>query len=131
MEKGMRALYIEGLASHGDPELCVGVPVRAQRSVGRGCAGGVIEPRIPSEFSVPMQRLIGREACRERDLVVAMIVQRLIAPGSKLSATRRFAQTTLSDELSLGEVTELRTAGGDGLAAGASGPDRADARAAP
>ena len=35
-----------------------------------------------------------------------MIVQRLIAPGSKLSATRRFAQTTLADELSLGEVKE-------------------------
>ena len=53
-----------------------------------------------------LERLIGRERCRERDLVVAMIVQRLIAPGSKLSATRRFAQTTLADELSLGEVTE-------------------------
>src|SRR5260370_20592679 len=53
-----------------------------------------------------LERLIGRERCRERDLVVAMIVQRLIAPGSKLSATRRFAQTTLSDELSLSEVTE-------------------------
>jgi hypothetical protein len=53
-----------------------------------------------------LERLIGREQCRERDLVVAMIVQRLIAPGSKLSATRRFAQTTLSDELSLSEVTE-------------------------
>ena len=35
-----------------------------------------------------------------------MIVQRLIAPGSKLSATRRFAQTTLADELPLSEVTE-------------------------
>jgi hypothetical protein len=46
-----------------------------------------------------LQRPIGRDACRERELVIAMIVQRLIAPGSKLSATRRFAQTTLSDEL--------------------------------
>ena len=53
-----------------------------------------------------LERLLGRERCRERDLVMAMIVQRLIAPGSKLSGTRRFAQTTLSDELSLGEVTE-------------------------
>jgi hypothetical protein len=53
-----------------------------------------------------VERLLGRERCRERDLVVAMICQRLIAPGSKLSATRRFAQTTLGDELSLGEVTE-------------------------
>ena len=53
-----------------------------------------------------LERLLGRDACRERDLVVAMIVQRLIAPGSKLSATRRFGQTTLADELELGEVTE-------------------------
>lgn len=53
-----------------------------------------------------LERLLGRERCRERDLCVAMIVQRLIGPGSKLSATRRFSQTTISDELDLGEVTE-------------------------
>jgi Transposase DDE domain len=53
-----------------------------------------------------LERLLARDRCRERDLVVAMIVGRLIAPGSKLSATRRFAQTTLGDELSLGEVKE-------------------------
>src|SRR5664279_3378743 len=53
-----------------------------------------------------LERLLARDRCRERDLVVAMICQRLIGPGSKLSATRRFAQTTLGDELSLGEVKE-------------------------
>jgi hypothetical protein len=53
-----------------------------------------------------LERLISRERCRERDLVVAMICQRLIGPGSKLSATRRFSQTTLASELSLGEVKE-------------------------
>ena len=53
-----------------------------------------------------LERLLGRDRCRERDLVVAMICQRLIGPGSKLSATRRFGQTTLADELDLGEVTE-------------------------
>ena len=53
-----------------------------------------------------LERLLGRERCRERDLVVAMIVQRVIAPGSKLSATRRFAQSTLGEELGLGEVKE-------------------------
>jgi hypothetical protein len=53
-----------------------------------------------------LERLLGRERCRERDLCVAMICQRLIGPGSKLSATRRFSQTTLADELSLGEVKE-------------------------
>lgn len=53
-----------------------------------------------------MEHLICRECCRERDLVVAMIVQRVIGPGSKLSGTRRFGQSTLSQELDLSEVTE-------------------------
>ena len=53
-----------------------------------------------------LERLISRERCRERDLVVAMICQLVIASGSKLSMTRRFSQSTLSDELALGEVSE-------------------------
>jgi hypothetical protein len=53
-----------------------------------------------------LERLVSRERCRERDLVVAMVVQRLIGAGSKLSATRRFGQTTLACELELGEVKE-------------------------
>jgi len=56
--------------------------------------------------ALDLERLLSRERCRERDLVVAMICQLVIAPASKLSMTRRFSQTTLSDELSLGEVTE-------------------------
>src|SRR5512144_193969 len=53
-----------------------------------------------------LERLLGRERCRERDLVVAMICQRLIGPGSKLSATRRLGMTTLGAEFDLGEVKE-------------------------
>jgi len=53
-----------------------------------------------------VERVIARERCRERDLVVAMVCQRVIAPCSKLSATRRFGQTTLGEELGLGAVTE-------------------------
>jgi hypothetical protein len=55
---------------------------------------------------VDLERLLGRERCRERDLVVALICQRLIAPGSKLSATRRFGQSTLGELLELGPVKE-------------------------
>jgi Transposase DDE domain len=53
-----------------------------------------------------LERLLSRERCRERDLCVAMICQLVIGPCSKLSMTRRFAQSTLADELELGEVTE-------------------------
>jgi len=56
--------------------------------------------------ALDVERMIGRERCRERDLVVAMIVQRVIGPGSKLSATRRFGVSTLAQELDLGRVKE-------------------------
>jgi len=75
---------------------------RIERSLPHGHVGAVVGVLR----DLGLERLIARERCRERDLVVAMVVQRLIGPGSKLSATRRFAQTTLADELELGEVTE-------------------------
>jgi hypothetical protein len=56
--------------------------------------------------SLDLERLLARERCRERDLAVAMICQLAISPCSKLSMTRRFSQTTLADELALGEVSE-------------------------
>jgi transposase len=56
--------------------------------------------------SLDLERLLARERCPERDLAVAMICQLVIGPCSKLSMTRRFHQSTLSDELALGEVTE-------------------------
>jgi len=53
-----------------------------------------------------LERLICRERCRERDLCVAMVCQRLLAPCSKLSTTRLVHQSTLAQELELGEVKE-------------------------
>ena len=53
-----------------------------------------------------LDRLISAQHCRERDLVVAMIVQRLIAPCSKLATTRRWHSTTLAEDLGLTEASE-------------------------
>jgi hypothetical protein len=53
-----------------------------------------------------LERLICRARCRERDLCVAMVCQRLLAPCSKLSTTRLVHQSTLAQELELGEVKE-------------------------
>ena len=58
-----------------------------------------------------VERLFCRERCRERDLVVAMVCQVVIDSGSKLSMTRRFGQTTLGEELALGEVSEAELLG--------------------
>jgi hypothetical protein len=73
-----------------------------ERSLGHGHVAAVLGVLR----DLDLERLIGRERSRERDLVVAMICQRLIGPGSKLSATRRLGQSTLAQELGLGDVGE-------------------------
>ncbi|MCA1679732.1 MAG: IS1634 family transposase [Actinobacteria bacterium] len=75
---------------------------RVQRSLPHGHVAAVLGVLRALDF----ERMIARERCRERDLVVGLVCQLLIGPGSKLSATRRFQQTTLTEELELGEVSE-------------------------
>lgn len=76
--------------------------LRVERSLPHGHVAAVLEVL---RF-LDLERLISRERSRERDLVVAMICQLLLAPGSKLSFTRCFGQSTLAEELELEEVTE-------------------------
>jgi Transposase DDE domain len=82
------------------------VDLDAQFEICRSLPHGHVAAVLGVLRELDLERLIARERCRERDLVVAMVCQRLLAPGSKLSCTRRFAQTTLADELALGEVSE-------------------------
>ena len=49
-----------------------------------------------------LESLIASRPCRERDLVVAMIAQRILHPSSKLAATRLWETTTLAEELGCG-----------------------------
>ncbi len=53
-----------------------------------------------------LDHLISAQRCRERDLVMAMIVQRLIDPCSKSATTREWHTTTLAEELGVAEATE-------------------------
>ena len=53
-----------------------------------------------------LERILSAQSCRERDLVVAMIIQRLLDPCSKLATTREWHTTTLAEELGVGEATE-------------------------
>jgi len=59
-----------------------------------------------------LESLIASRPCRERDLVVAMIAQRILHPSSKLAATRLWETTTLAEELAVGDtdVDELYAA---------------------
>jgi len=50
--------------------------------------------------------MISAQRCREHDLVVAMITQRLLDPCSQLATTRAWHTTTLAEELGVEEATE-------------------------
>jgi transposase len=53
-----------------------------------------------------LDSVIAAKPCRERDLVVAMIAERLIHPCSKLATTRRWHATTLAEELGVEDADE-------------------------
>jgi RNA-directed DNA polymerase len=63
MEKEMRELYIEGVATHDGPESCVGVREGVGEALTGVRAGRAIEPRN-QEFGVPtpLSRLEGNTA---------------------------------------------------------------------
>jgi len=56
-----------------------------------------------------LERLIASKRSRERDLVVALIVERLLHPDSKLAATRTWKTSTLAEEMGIedAEVDEV------------------------
>ena len=67
---------------------------------------GQVEAILAMIGKLELDRLISAQRCRERDLVVAMVVQRLISPASKLATTRHWHTTTLAEELGVAEATE-------------------------
>ncbi|MGH3600970.1 MAG: IS1634 family transposase [Pseudonocardiaceae bacterium] len=66
-----------------------------ERSLPAGHVNAALTIARRLEFS----KLLDRSACRERDLCMAMIVGRVICPGSKLGMVRTLGQSTLASEL--------------------------------
>ena len=67
---------------------------------------GHVEAVLRAVGKLGLDTLISSQPCRERDLVLAMIVQRLLDPCSKLATTRQWHSTTLAEELGVGEASE-------------------------
>ncbi len=100
------------------------LPTEAIEAVRRALAGETLvatEDAFQVERSLPhghvaavlgtarrlgLERLLGRERTRERDLCLALVCQRLLRPGSKLSATRQFELSTLGEELAVADAGE-------------------------
>ena len=67
---------------------------------------GHVEAILKMIDRLKLDQVISSVRCRERDLVLAMMVQRLIDPCSKLATTRQWHSTTLAEEMGVADATE-------------------------
>ncbi|MHA1180664.1 MAG: IS1634 family transposase [Alphaproteobacteria bacterium] len=68
-------------------------------SVERSTPQGHVRAVLGMMRTLGMDTLLASRPCRERDLVMAMIAQRIVNPCSKLATTRLWRTTTLAQEL--------------------------------
>ncbi len=85
-----------------EPRLSPGEVFRIERSLPHGH----VEAILQMIERIGLDRLIGSHRTRNRDLVLAMMVERLIRPCSKLATTRLWHTTTLADCLSVADARE-------------------------
>lgn len=89
-------------ALRGERFVAAGEAFQIERSL----PAGQIEAALAMARRLELARLLDRARSRERDLCLAMIVQRLVAPGSKLAMSRLFLQSTLASELGVADADE-------------------------
>ena len=99
--EGLRTLLKGGTATPADQESII-----VRRSLPHGHVAAV----LGTLRHIGLDRILGPAGNRPRDLVIAMIVARLIAPASKLATARMLdpatAASSLGDVLGLGAVDE-------------------------
>jgi hypothetical protein len=72
----------------------------------RSLPAGHVQAALVMARRLELAGLVDRSASKERDLVLAMILQRAIAPASKLGTVRAFGQSMLADELGVANADE-------------------------
>jgi DDE family transposase len=82
-------------------------PLESALDVVRSAAHGHVEAVLTAMRRLGFDKLVDAKPSRERDLVVAMVAGRILAPeASKLGLTRAWADTTLPDELGVADASE-------------------------
>lgn len=82
------------------------VSVTEAFSVERTIPHGHVEAILGTIRKLGLERVIASKRSRERDLVVALIAERLLHPCSKLATTRLWHTTTLAEELQVEDANE-------------------------
>ena len=75
-------------------------------TVERSRPHGHVEALLTVCRRLELERLIAAKRCRERDRALAMVLERLLHPASKLATTRLWHCTTLAEELGVGDDDE-------------------------
>jgi transposase len=86
----------------GESYLSAGEAFQIERSL----PAGHVMAAVGMARRLDLARLLDRSRSRERDLAMAMICQRVIAPASKLASVRAFEQTTLACEFGVDGADE-------------------------
>jgi hypothetical protein len=82
-------------------------PIEDGLEVVRSLAHGHVDAVRVAMRRLGFEKLIDGRPSRERDLVIAMVAERIIAPeASKLGMTRAWADTTLGDDLGVADAHE-------------------------
>ena len=82
------------------------VPASEAFRITRSLPQGHVEAVLKMIRKLALEDLIASKPSRRRDLVIAMIAERLLFPSSKLANTRPGRDTTLAEELGVGDATE-------------------------
>ena len=68
-------------------------------------AHGHVEAVLGTIRRLGLDTLIASKPCRERDLIVALVAERLLHPASKLATLRLWSTTSLAEELGVQDAT--------------------------
>jgi hypothetical protein len=82
------------------------VPAADAFRITRSTPHGHVDAVLTMIRTLGLEDLIASEPSRRRRLVIAMIAERLLFPSSKLANTRHWHDTTLAEELDVGDAAE-------------------------
>jgi Transposase DDE domain len=75
-------------------------------AIERSLPAGHVNAALAMARRLELARLLDRQSSPQRDLVLAMICQRVLAPASKLGTVRALGQSTLAEELGVAGADE-------------------------
>jgi transposase len=82
------------------------VPINQAFEVTRSRSQGAVEAVALTMQRLGFAALIASKPCRERDIVLAMVAARIVAPHTKLATTRWWHTTTLAEDFEVADASE-------------------------